>query len=396
MMVLVPTAFLVGYFSCTYEVLPAIVSTESGGIAIANLTREAKAPRSFDPDFELARQESFGFFEDVSSSDWAKLKEKFRAMSPNFNTLYLPPVDSEAQPASSGNKPGQFYQNHYEPDFVCQYERRIGKLGDGGKWICDPHRIAEQKDCLVYSVGSNNDFSFEEGVLRDIGPHCEIHTFDFGDFAAGAERLGTRLHDGVNKTAVVYHQFGVGRDDPPKFKSLKTIVEELGHVNRTVDIFKIDCEGEYACSFVQYFNSVATWELGSCDNVIRNVCDAKSRQAVFQKDIMSQYCFLVASDLFLRSWCDKGCEWNTSPHWFEAPVFLRQIQVELHRSDVRTTPQFFDRLYEQNYVITHKEANVQWTGPFNLAIEYAFLKMDSSFNDGFERPKGAAMRPKET
>ena len=110
---------------------------------------------------------------------------------------------------------------------------------------------------------------------------------------------------------------------------------------------------------------------------------------------MSQYlscCF----GLFLRSWCDKGCEWNTSPHWFEAPVFLRQIQVELHKSDVRTTPQFFDHLYEQNYVITHKEPNVQWTGPTNLCIEYAFLKLDSSFNHGFERPKGVAKRPKET
>ena len=37
MLVFVPTAFLVGCFSCLYEVLPAIVATEPGGIAIANL-----------------------------------------------------------------------------------------------------------------------------------------------------------------------------------------------------------------------------------------------------------------------------------------------------------------------------------------------------------------------
>ena len=92
----------------------------------------------------------------------------------------------------------------------------------------------------------------------------------------------------------------------------------------------------------------------------------------------------------------EGCEWETSPHWFEAPVFLRQIQVELHKSDVQATPQFFDLLYEQNYVITHKEPNIAYSGPNNLAIEYAFLKLDSSFNDGFERPKGAAVPPKET
>ena len=221
---------------------------------------------SFDPDFELAEQESLGFFDDISSSDWAELKEKVRAMSPNFNTWYLPHVDSEGNPRGDNRnrQPGYFYQNHYEPDFVCRYERRIGKVGDGGKWICDPHRIAKQKECLVYSVGSNNDFSFEEAVLRDIGPHCEIHTFDFGDYAAGAERVGTRLHDGVNKTAVAYHQVGVGLDDPPRFKSLKTIVEELGHVNRTVDIFKIDCEGKFDRLFVRtVFDSTVAWWLDS-------------------------------------------------------------------------------------------------------------------------------------
>mmetsp|Transcript_2170 Transcript_2170/g.3655 ORF Transcript_2170/g.3655 Transcript_2170/m.3655 type:complete len:346 (-) Transcript_2170:210-1247(-) len=299
------------------------------GSARAACNRSTTTSSGYGPDFELAKQESFGFFDDIGSSDWNMLKDKVRAMSPNFNTWYLPHVDSEGIPRGDNRnrKPGYFYQNHYEPDFVCQYERRIGKVGDGGKWICDPHRIAEQEECLVYSVGSNNDFSFEEAVLREIGPHCEIHTFDFGNYAAGAEKVGTRLHEGVNKTAVVYHQVGVGLDEPPKFKSLKTIVEELGHVNRTVDIFKIDCE---------------------------------------------------------------GCEWETSPHWFEAPVFLRQVQVELHKSDVQATPKFFDLMYEHDYVITHKEPNIAYSGPKNLAIEYAFLKLDPAFNHGFERPKGAA------
>lgn len=42
--------------------------------------------------------------------------------------------------------------------------------------LADPHRIAKSDDCLVYSIGSNNDFSFEEAVLKHIGQHCEIHT----------------------------------------------------------------------------------------------------------------------------------------------------------------------------------------------------------------------------
>ncbi len=254
------------------------------------------------------------------------MKKKVKDMSPNFNEFYIP-YKYDTHPYNRMKKPGSFYQNNYEPDFVCQHERRIGKLGDGGKWICDPHRISHQENCLVYSVGSNNDFSFEKSVLEEIGQHCEIHTFDFGDYSAGAAKVGHRMHNGEKLPAVNYHQVGMGVDNPPKFKSLKTIVNELGHNNRTVDIFKIDCE---------------------------------------------------------------GCEWTTAKYWFEADITLRQIQVELHRANVVSTPQFFDMMYENNYVITHKESNIEFTGPQNVAIEYAFLKLAPEFFAGYDRLKGGS------
>ena len=141
---------------------------------------------------------------------------------------------------------------------------------------------------------------------------CEIHTFDFGNYAKGAAKAG----------GVQYHRVGVGLDDPPKFKSIRTLVKELGHENRVIDIFKIDCE---------------------------------------------------------------GCEWTTAQHWFEANVTLRQILVELHGSDVQNTPKFFDLMYENNYVIFHKEPNIAYPG----AIEYAFLKLSPEFTAGYKRPKGA-------
>ena len=208
---------------------------------------------------------------------------------------------------------------------VFVYNHINHSLGDGGKWICDPHRITAQDECLVYSIGSNNDFSFEKSVLDNIGHHCEIHTFDFGDFGAGAAELGYRLHKGENKSAVNYHQIGFGADQPPTYKSLKTLVNELGHNKRTVDIFKIDCE---------------------------------------------------------------GCEWPTAKHWFDADITLRQIQIELHSSNPNTTPEFFDAMYENNYVITHKESNIEFTGPATVCIEYAFLKLAPEFFAGYEREKG--------
>lgn len=266
-------------------------------------------------DFELARKESDGFFDDVPSHHWKLLKEKVKAMSPNYNII-VPPIPEWVQEGHSfdnrNKKAGWFYQNHYEPDFVCQHERRVGFGGDGGKWICDPHRIANQSSCLVYSVGSNNDFSFEEHVFSQISTDCEIHTFDFGDYAAGAEKAG-----------VHYHQVGMGLDATEGnkvFKSLATIIQELGHEGQTIDIFKIDCE---------------------------------------------------------------GCEWTTAAKWMEANVTLRQIQVELHGAKIPETAQFFETMYANNYVITHKEPNIAYGG--GSAIEYALLKLTPQFFEGIER-----------
>jgi len=269
-------------------------------------------------DFVLANTESLGFFDDIPSATWNLMRAKVSKMSPNYNTLALPHMDSEGKERGDGSnkQPLWFYQNHYEPDFVCQHERRIGNLGDGGKWICDPHRISKQDSCLVYSIGSDNDFSFEESIFKEISPHCEIHTFDFDDYNEGAKKAG-----------VNYHQVGLGMDDPPKFKSLSTIIKELGHVGRTIDIFKIDCE---------------------------------------------------------------GCEWETATKWLEADVTIRQIQVELHTADIQKTPKFFDLMYKNNYVITHKELNIISIKYKTVCIEYAFLKIAPQFSKDIVRPDGAA------
>ena len=266
----------------------------------------------------LANIESLGFFDDIPSASWNMMKKKVSEISPNYNTCCLPHTIGGV--GERGDKKSKeflwFYQNHYEPDFVCQYERRIGDIGDGGKWICDPHRISKQDSCLVYSIGSNNQYDFEESVLKEIGSHCEIHTFDFGDFSEGAKKAG-----------VHYHQVGLGEDSPPKFKQLSTIIKDLGHEGRTIDIFKIDCE---------------------------------------------------------------GCEWTTATKWFEADITIRQIQVELHGADIQKTSLFFDLMYKKNYVITHKEPNTIATLLGGKAIEYAFLKLTSEFSKDIVRPNGAA------
>jgi len=62
-----------------------------------------------------------------------------------------------------------WYQDNVEPAATRAREERVGPAGEGGKWLCDPNRLrARGTDCLIYSVGSFDDFSFEEAITRDV------------------------------------------------------------------------------------------------------------------------------------------------------------------------------------------------------------------------------------
>jgi len=301
--------FLLVLFQVISQIGETTDSDDDNSLSTNNVRSHYKKTTEINHDYELAKQESLGFFDDMNAARWNLHKQKVRKMSPNYERSSIRKISNA----------GTFYQQHYEPDFNCENEFRIGKLGDGGKWICDPHRIAAQEKCLVYSIGSNNDFSFEKSVKEEIGQHCEIHTFDITDYSASAR-----------KANVTFHKFGLGVIDSFDLKSFKTIVKELGHAGRTIDIFKIDCE---------------------------------------------------------------GCEFKSAQTWYDAGVVLRQIQVELHGSPLPDTNDFFDLMYTNNYVITHKEANIQFPqenirNPW-YAIEYAFLKLAPEFWEGHEREKAS-------
>jgi hypothetical protein len=134
--------------------------------------------------------------------------------------------------------------------------------GDGPKWICNPHRLglreSRPKDCLIYSIGSNGEYDFEEGLLQELElsrggggntlQSCEIHVFDFG----GYERPDDAARN------IHYHQWGLeGTEEKSKIKrkmmSFPDIVKTLGHEKRTIDILKIDCEG---CEWYVVFASL--------------------------------------------------------------------------------------------------------------------------------------------
>lgn len=282
----------------------------------------------------LALQQSLGFFDDVTTGQWEHLRQMVAEHQnhkyPEAPLTHNPHFDKRHM--KYFNSYPAWWQTNYEPNFSCQFEKRIGNAGgngDGPKWICDPHRIkrmAEERKakdpshpgCVIYSIGSNGDFSFEYGMQEEVGLGvCEFHIFDMGNYTEKMPKGLERAH---------FHQWGLAKQgnsegDPKpgqKYYGLKDTIKLLGHEQLdTIDVFKIDCE---------------------------------------------------------------KCEWKTFKDWVGPGIpNLQQIQVELHNAPTEAIDFFTFIEEEGGYVRFHKEPNIQFND--GSCIEYALLKLDMEFFD---------------
>ncbi|CAF3458204.1 unnamed protein product [Rotaria sp. Silwood1] len=133
---------------------------------------KTKTPLSLSGEFspnpcQLSMKESDDWFCELDS-DWKRRK-------------ILHHIQDKRNRAS--DERSTFFQNNWEPTIQCEFERRLGNIGDGGKWVCDIHRFGSLNttNILVYSLGSNGDFSFEYAI-KELFRNAEIHTFDMGLF----------------------------------------------------------------------------------------------------------------------------------------------------------------------------------------------------------------------
>jgi hypothetical protein len=207
--------------------------------------KEAKTGGSY----EMAFRQSLGFFDDVPESDWIRQKQI------SEKKVHVGPIQGMIVAR-------EIYQYVWESDFSCRHEVMVGPMEDGHKWVCDPHRLERIHDermkekgegCLIYSIGCNGIFTFEEAIL-EIMPFCEIVLVDPHDYSADIPA--------AIKDRVTYHTNALDASarkfQQQKFNnaiSLPELMEKNGHTNRTVDIFKIDCEG---CEWAAYHDLLKT------------------------------------------------------------------------------------------------------------------------------------------
>jgi len=269
---------LLGVIVCIFLV-PLIINRNTTEFDIGNFS-----------NCDYSKQKSFGFFCETKK-DW-KIK---RAIFEEQETKQISPgTDSFFHT----NK-GFWWQLNYEPNFSCSFEKRMGLKGDGGKWICDPHRIKEvvqekQEKCGVLSFGSNNKYEFEESIIAEL-PMCEIHTFDH------------TINPANVPPTVNFHKIGINYTNSESAWTLETIMNKLSLKHLTIEILKIDIE---------------SWEWDILVGV-----DGKAG-VLFQDDL----------------------------------PFFRQLSIELHPTDIPRTRSFFAQMKALGYVIAHKEPNTMMEG----------------------------------
>ncbi|CAL3968010.1 hypothetical protein PZA11_006943 [Diplocarpon coronariae] len=136
--------------------------------------------------------------------------------------------------------------------WTCPHDiQRVGRLGDGGKWVCGmslyenkPHaavsntKLPSRPATIIYSFGINDESTFEAEMLSRI-PSAQIYAYDYS-----VERIGSQI-PASHSARVHFQKLGLGGFDQPKknpqFFTLATLMEQNKH--KYIDILKIDVEG---------------------------------------------------------------------------------------------------------------------------------------------------------
>lgn len=205
-----------------------------------------------------------------------------------------------------------------QPEYLCHegIPERIGGTEDGGKFVCLEHvpKESTNQPCLIYSVGSADDFSFEEAV-RSQNSNCEVHIFDP---TVSLTARGTEL---LEQIGAKYHIMGVSYAEVEKFvlgplRPLTTIMKQLNHSGQPLTILKIDCE---ACEWMAF-----------------------------------------TGDIF--------------PAMKNGTIRLEQLQIELHldSTDISKLYQFFKMADENGLRMVSAEYN-RWAPPVSYCAEFSFV-----------------------
>ncbi|KAJ4384477.1 hypothetical protein N0V86_000076 [Didymella sp. IMI 355093] len=231
---------------------------------LPSLSQSSKLP-SYPPTWLRERMA-------LSEKSWKKsveLREKMAQSHPANPKIPFFPTDFLKYPFT--------IWDFFPATWTCPHDfQRVGRLGDGGKWVCgmsiyeslpEPKPIsaeavevreaaiaAAESGLVIYSFGINGESSFEAEMLERV-PSARIWGYDFSVDGWGKQIPMTERH------RTFFKKVGLGKDDEhdasPAFWTLPALMKENNHTY--IDILKIDIEGsEYDAldTFMDAFDGI--------------------------------------------------------------------------------------------------------------------------------------------
>ncbi|CAJ0926628.1 unnamed protein product, partial [Mesorhabditis belari] len=125
--------------------------------------------------------------------------------------------------------------NGLVPEVFCTSLLRVGKVSDGGKWICRPWSMPN--DCAVYSLGVNQDTSFERDLQSLTQSRCRLYAYDKN------QPKSAKVLEGLDKMNVHFKKGLIGIVNDPENGKLSIQEEMKLYKDKRVEILKIDIEG---------------------------------------------------------------------------------------------------------------------------------------------------------
>uniref|UniRef100_A0A7E4VDM2 Methyltranfer_dom domain-containing protein n=1 Tax=Panagrellus redivivus TaxID=6233 RepID=A0A7E4VDM2_PANRE len=126
------------------------------------------------------------------------------------------------------------FHNILADEVLCTNLFRVGRIGDGGKWICGPQFIQNwDRKCVLYGFGINDDPSFEEEMTQITNKSCEIVAVDVNRNRQSVYRL--------NRIGAHYVETKLAPETTHNTTNVKDLMAKFNHTY--IDILKMDIEG---------------------------------------------------------------------------------------------------------------------------------------------------------
>ncbi|ELU18117.1 hypothetical protein CAPTEDRAFT_191888 [Capitella teleta] len=217
-------------------------------------------------------------------------------------------------------------------EYKCGKHVLYGHQRDGGYPLCDDKTFALKKnDCLVYSFGIRDDWSFDDALYEKMG--CEVHSFD--------PSIGKEDH--MHKPKVHFHNLGLWGSrfvnaENWTLDSFGGILKKLGHEEASVLCIIAGFLLEYRALLMKFIPFCTTQLLRVIDAV---KIDIESSEWPFLQDVIS-----ASGPSVLRNVKQMALEIHT-PRWNREK---REMSQEDYAQIIHHFKEFSQKLGFRNFL----------------------------------------------